>query len=164
MAARAACEVPGPFWMHTILGNVKRSRDGTYHALGPNYLAEFQYRFNRRNDLAALLRRMLQAAATALPQPRPILMSRVAQRSPLPPAVRNPAGARNSPAAAPHHRQMTAHGIRRRALPPASKAVRAQRLLPCLTVCDRDRIPTSLPALDPNLDGFSGNPQKDYER
>ena len=42
------------------------------------YLAEFQYRFNRRYDLAALPQRLLQAAVTALPLPRPILLSSVA--------------------------------------------------------------------------------------
>ena len=63
---KAGCEVPGLLWVNTILGNVKR------------YLAEFQYRFNRRYDLAAMLPRLLQAAATALPLPRPILLSTVA--------------------------------------------------------------------------------------
>ena len=65
--------------MNTILGNVKCSLDGTYHAFAPHYaaryLAEFQYRFNRRYELAALPQGLLTAAATALPLPRPILMS-----------------------------------------------------------------------------------------
>ena len=64
---KAGCETPGLAWVNTILGNVKRSLDGTYHAFRPRYaaryLAEFQYRFNRRYDLAAL------------PLSRPILMS-----------------------------------------------------------------------------------------
>ena len=79
---KAGCEVPGLLWVNTVLGNVKRSLDGTYHHLGSHcaarYLAEFQYRFNRRYDLAAWPQRLLQAAATALPLPRPILMSSVA--------------------------------------------------------------------------------------
>ena len=54
---------------------MKRSLDGTSHAFAPRYLAEFQYRFNRRYDLAALLQRLLRAATTVLPLPRPILMS-----------------------------------------------------------------------------------------
>ena len=68
--------------MNTILGNVKRSLDGTYHHFEAHhavrYLAEFQYRFNRRYDLAAMPQRLLQAAVTALPLPRPILLSSVA--------------------------------------------------------------------------------------
>ena len=78
---KAGCEVPGLLWVNTILGNVKRSLDGTYHHFeahyAARYLAEFQYRFNRRYDLAAMLPRLLQAAATALPLPRPILLSTV---------------------------------------------------------------------------------------
>ena len=76
---KSGCETPGLSWVNTILGNVKRSLDGTYHAFAPHYaaryLAEFQYRFNRRYELAALPQRLLTAAATALPLPRPILMS-----------------------------------------------------------------------------------------
>ncbi len=75
---KQGCETPGLVWANTILGNVKRSLDGTYHACAPHYagryLAEFQYRFNRRYELAALPRRLLKAAATTLPLPRPILM------------------------------------------------------------------------------------------
>ncbi len=75
---KAACETPELLWVNTILGNVKRSLDGTYHAFRPKYaaryLAEFQFRFNRRYDLAALPQRLLQAAAVALPLPRPLAM------------------------------------------------------------------------------------------
>ena len=52
---------------------MKRSLDGTCHRLLPKYaaryLAEFQYRFNRRYDLAALPQRLLRAAVAALPRP-----------------------------------------------------------------------------------------------
>ena len=72
---KAGCEMPGLLWVNTILGNVKRSLDGTYHHFeahfeahyAARYLAEFQYRFNRRYDLAAMPQRLLQAAVTALP-------------------------------------------------------------------------------------------------
>ena len=44
-----SCEAPGLGWVNTVLGNVKRALDGTYHAWGqkyaPRYLAEFSYRF-----------------------------------------------------------------------------------------------------------------------
>jgi hypothetical protein len=39
-------------WVNTMIGNVKRSINGVYHAINhkhlPRYLAEFCYRFNRR--------------------------------------------------------------------------------------------------------------------
>ena len=72
-----SCETPGLRWVSTALGNVKRSLDGTYHRLLPKYaaryLAEFQYRCNRRYDLAALPQRLLRAAVATLPLPRPVL-------------------------------------------------------------------------------------------
>ena len=54
-------------WVNTILGNLKTAVSGTYHAFdfekyAYRYLGEYQYRFNRRFDLAALLPRMLVAA------------------------------------------------------------------------------------------------------
>ena len=57
--------------MNTGLGNVRRSLSGTCRRLQAKYadcyLGEFQYRFNRRYDLAALPGRMLQAAAATPP-------------------------------------------------------------------------------------------------
>lgn len=43
-------------WLNTILGNLKTSFSGTYHAFdfakyGSRYLAAFAYRFNRRFHL-----------------------------------------------------------------------------------------------------------------
>ncbi len=54
-------------WVNAILGNLKSAVSGTYHAFdfekyAYRYLGEYQYRFNRRFDLAALLLRMLVAA------------------------------------------------------------------------------------------------------
>lgn len=58
-------------WINTLLGNVKNALHGTYHALRPKYLqrylSEFCYRFNRRFDLAALVPRLLYAAAHTPP-------------------------------------------------------------------------------------------------
>jgi Zn ribbon nucleic-acid-binding protein len=56
-------------WINTILGNLKTATSGTYHAFdfkkyGFRYLAEAQYRFNRRFDLANILPRLLRAAVT----------------------------------------------------------------------------------------------------
>lgn len=55
-------------WVNTILGNLKTAISGTYHAFdfekyAHRYLGEYQYRFNRRFDLASLLPRMIVAAA-----------------------------------------------------------------------------------------------------
>lgn len=54
-------------WVNTILGNLKTAIMGTYHAFKftkypHRYLGEYQYRFNRRFDLAAMLSRLLTAA------------------------------------------------------------------------------------------------------
>jgi hypothetical protein len=56
------------------LGNLKTALAGTYHAFdfakyAHRYLADFQYRFNRRFDLAALHERLLVAAARCGPHP-----------------------------------------------------------------------------------------------
>jgi transposase-like protein len=60
-------------WVDTMLGNVKNSMHGTYHAIRskhlPRYLAEFSYRFNRRYDLASMLARLATAAAHTPPMP-----------------------------------------------------------------------------------------------
>ncbi len=54
------------FWVNTILGNLKTAIAGTYHAFkfqqyAHRYLAEAQYRFNRRFDLRSMLPRLLYA-------------------------------------------------------------------------------------------------------
>jgi transposase-like protein len=46
-------------WVNTVLGNLKTATNGTYHAFDFNkyasrYLAEAQYRFNRRFDLSTI--------------------------------------------------------------------------------------------------------------
>jgi hypothetical protein len=54
-------------WINTVLGNLKNAITGTYHAFdfekyAHRYLGEFQYRFNRRFNLAGMLKRLLFAA------------------------------------------------------------------------------------------------------
>jgi len=54
-------------WVNTILGNLKNAITGSYHALdfrkySHRYFSEYQYRFNRRFDLASILPRLLYAA------------------------------------------------------------------------------------------------------
>lgn len=73
-SGRASAEHPEFKWVNTMLGNLKTAISGTYHAFkfakyAPRYLAEFQYRFNRRYDLRAILPRLLRAAATTTPWP-----------------------------------------------------------------------------------------------
>lgn len=60
--------------VNTLLGNLKTAFAGTYHSFdfakyAHRYLAEVQYRFNRRFDLAAILGRLLQAGAATKPFP-----------------------------------------------------------------------------------------------
>lgn len=55
-------------WINTVLGNLKMSMSGTYHAFnfekyGYRYLGEHQYRFNRRFNLAAMFPRLCSATA-----------------------------------------------------------------------------------------------------
>jgi hypothetical protein len=64
-------------WVNTMIGNVKRSINGTYHAINakhlPRYLAEFCYRFNRRFDLQTIMPQFLIAAANTPPMPGRLL-------------------------------------------------------------------------------------------
>lgn len=61
-------------WINTILGNLKTSLGGSYHAFdftkyAARYLAAFAYRFNRRFQLDKLPTRLLIAAITIGPRP-----------------------------------------------------------------------------------------------
>ena len=72
-AGRRSTDMPCFTWINTVLGNVKTALAGTYHAFNfrkyaHRYLAECQYRFNRRFDLKVLLPRMVRAAATTGPR------------------------------------------------------------------------------------------------
>lgn len=74
---RNAVEHPAFKWVNTVLGNVKNSLRGTYHAFSkkhiPRYLAEFQYRFNRRVDLSAMIPRLAYIAVRTPPMPMRLL-------------------------------------------------------------------------------------------
>ena len=74
---RQAVENPAFKWVNTIFGNVKNSLKGTYHAFSkkhvPRYLAEFQYRFDRRYDLASMVPRFAYAAVRTPPMPMKLL-------------------------------------------------------------------------------------------
>ena len=64
-------------WVNTTLGNIKSAITGTYRAIPdkhvPRYLAEFEYRFNRRYDLAAMMPRLGYVAVRTPPMPYRLL-------------------------------------------------------------------------------------------
>jgi ISXO2-like transposase domain/Transposase zinc-ribbon domain len=65
-------EMPEFTWINTIIGNLKTSFSGAYHAFkfakyGTRYLAAFVYRFNRRFNLETLPTRLLAAAVSCQP-------------------------------------------------------------------------------------------------
>ncbi len=75
---RASCEVVGARWVNVVLANVKRAISGRYHAFKQSkyawrYLAEAQYRFNRRFRLAEMLPRLMRAMMLCSPWPEPNL-------------------------------------------------------------------------------------------
>jgi transposase-like protein len=71
---KASTELPQFKAVNTFLGNLKRALSGTYHAFdfakyAHRYLAEAQYRFNRRFTLHSILARLLRAACLSTPTP-----------------------------------------------------------------------------------------------
>ena len=79
---KAAVERPEFRWVNTILGNIKNALCGTYHAVRPKYaqryLAEFEYRFNRRFDLPDIIPRLVYVALRTPPMPERLLKLRLA--------------------------------------------------------------------------------------
>ncbi len=73
----AAARTPAFKWVNTALGNIKAAITGTYRSISrkhvPRYLAEFEYRFNRRYDLAAMMPRLGWAALRTPPMPYRLL-------------------------------------------------------------------------------------------
>ncbi len=76
-SGRKAAKTPAFKWVNTALGNIKAAIVGTYRAVGekhvPRYLADFEYRFNRRYDLADMITRLAVVAATTAPMPYRLL-------------------------------------------------------------------------------------------
>jgi len=74
--ARAA-KTPAFKWVNTALGNIKAVLVGTYRAVrethAPRYLAEFEYRFNRRYDLGTMITRLAFVAIRTTPMPYRLL-------------------------------------------------------------------------------------------
>ena len=74
---RAAVENPQFYWVNTVLGNLKSALRSTYHSINPKYtqryLAEFEYRFNRRYRLPDLIPRLAWVALRTPPMPEKVL-------------------------------------------------------------------------------------------
>jgi len=64
-------------WINTMIGNVKNSMHGSYHAISgkhlPRYLAGFCYRFNRRFKLENMIPCLGYAAVRTPPMPQRLL-------------------------------------------------------------------------------------------
>jgi ribosomal protein L37AE/L43A len=73
----AAARTPAFKWVNTALGNIKAAITGTYRSINskhvPRYLAEFEYRFNRRYDLTAMIPRLTWASVRTVPMPHRLL-------------------------------------------------------------------------------------------
>ena len=73
----AECRLQSFTWANTMIGNVKRSINGTYHAIDhkhlSRYLAEFCYRFNRRFVLEDMVPRLCYVALQTPPMPMRLL-------------------------------------------------------------------------------------------
>lgn len=61
-------------WVNTVLGNIKTAIVSTFKSVAKRYVfryfAEFEYRFNRRFDLPAMLNRLAYVATHSSPRPR----------------------------------------------------------------------------------------------
>lgn len=70
-------KIPAFRWVNTVLGNVKTAIAGTLKWVSKRYayryLAEFQYRFNRRITLPDMLARLAYIATRAAPRPYSVL-------------------------------------------------------------------------------------------
>jgi hypothetical protein len=74
----ASARLPQFRAVNTVLSNLKTALAGTYHAVkfakyAHRYLAEFQYRFNRRFDLRRIFARLVVAAVQTPPQSRRVI-------------------------------------------------------------------------------------------
>ena len=76
-SGQKAAKTPAFKWVNTVLGNIKAALVGTYRAVRekhvPRYLAEFEYRFNRRYDLGAMIPRLAFIGLRTAPMPYRLL-------------------------------------------------------------------------------------------
>ena len=70
-------KIPAFKRVNTALGNIKAAITATYRSIHSKhvsrYLAEFEYRFNRRYDLAAMIPRLFWAGVRTPPMPYRLL-------------------------------------------------------------------------------------------
>ena len=72
VGGRKPRDTPEFAWVNTVLGNLKTTLAGAYHAFkyrkyAAHYLSAFAYRFNRRFDLQAIVGRLVVAVARSRP-------------------------------------------------------------------------------------------------
>ncbi len=76
-SGKQAARTPAFKWVNTALSNIKAALVGTYRAVRekhvPRYLAEFEYRFNRRYDLKTMIPRLAFVALRTAPMPYRLL-------------------------------------------------------------------------------------------
>jgi transposase-like protein len=76
-SGKQAARTPAFKWVNTALGNIKAALVGTYRAVRekhvPRYLAEFEYRFNRRYHLETMIPRLAFVALRTAPMPYRLL-------------------------------------------------------------------------------------------
>ena len=78
-------DLPSFKWVNTVLGNLKTTLAGAFHALeyrkyAEHYLAAFAYRFNRRFDLRGLVARLIVDVAQAPPIKEQVVRSHAEAR------------------------------------------------------------------------------------
>jgi transposase-like protein len=74
VSPRQSSEIDAFRWVNTVISNLKTAIRGTYHHIKVHkylarYLAEAQYRLNRRFDLPSLVGRLLHASVRTQPSP-----------------------------------------------------------------------------------------------
>jgi transposase-like protein len=74
VSPRQSSEIDAFRWVNTVISNLKTAIRGTYHHVNVHkylarYLAEAQYRLNRRFDLPSLVGRLLHASVRTPPSP-----------------------------------------------------------------------------------------------
>ena len=76
-SAVPAQKMPAFRWVNTVLGNLKTAIAGTFKSIrrkyAARYLAEFQYRFNRRSRLSEMLDRLAGVAVTTSSRPYSVI-------------------------------------------------------------------------------------------
>ena len=74
---RASVENMEFYWVNTTLGNLKSALRSTYHSISEKYaqryLADFQYRFNRRFNLVNFIPRLMYVALRTPAMPERLL-------------------------------------------------------------------------------------------